>query len=645
MTPALKNVLLNAPFSPYRLQNNAAVYSLDGPASEASYLIDGSNRLYYVADRSGNSAVNGLVLPASTANYASFTALTAAGTGDFSVSAVVSTNAIGAGQAAIGSNDNGFALFINTSGKPQTALTSVANNTQSTATLVAFVKYTLAYVRSGTTGTYYVDGVAAGTTTDARNYTVGVRYVGRTDSAPNFPFNGIIYSARVYSTALSAAEIAADAAGTVPSNCTLNLDFTLQAKLAASPITAVTGQSVTINTSAIALPARIMGARDLYQGVQANQPIYLAYSGSKFGYLNGATGNYFSTPDAAATQITEDIDIRVHLAMDAWIPSAAQSIVSKWTDTGNQRGYLLKIQTQGKLQLFLSTNGSNFPDATSSVATGVTNFAAKWVRATWVKASGLTTFYTSDDGSTWTQLGTTLTLNANTATFNSTNGVEVGSDTAGSNRLAGKVFRAQVYNGIGGTLVADFNPALFTSGTTFTAATGEVWTRNAGAYIGNGGEAYFDGVNDYLKSAAFSLSQPESVYFTGSQVSWTSTDYVLDGGGTNGGAIVQTTSSPQLNLNAGSSVAGNTGLVLGIRGVLAALFNGASSSLGVNALADTTGNANTGSMNGFTLGARGAADANYGNITWSQTLVRANADDAGLMTRIRRYFMRTGGVS
>jgi hypothetical protein len=48
--------------SPLELPNLAAWYALDGIASDSTYLISGSNELKLVADRSGNSAVNGLVL-------------------------------------------------------------------------------------------------------------------------------------------------------------------------------------------------------------------------------------------------------------------------------------------------------------------------------------------------------------------------------------------------------------------------------------------------------------------------------------------------------------------------------------------------------------------------------------------------------
>lgn len=47
--------------------------------------------------------------------------------------------------------------------------------------------------------------------------------------------------------------------------------------------------------------------------------------------------------------------------------------------------------------------------------------------------------------------------------------------------FTGRIHRVKVKNGIGGTVVADFDPSRWTTGDTFTASTGEVWTRNGNA--------------------------------------------------------------------------------------------------------------------------------------------------------------------
>jgi hypothetical protein len=51
--------------------------------------------------------------------------------------------------------------------------------------------------------------------------------------------------------------------------------------------------------------------------------------------------------------------------------------------------------------------------------------------------------------------------------------------------LAGKIFKAEIRNGIDGTLAVDFDPTDWSSGSTWTSSeTGEVWTKNGNAYVG-----------------------------------------------------------------------------------------------------------------------------------------------------------------
>ena len=155
---------------------------------------------------------------------------------------------------------------------------------------------------------------------------------------------------------------------------------------------------------------------------------------------------------------------------------------------------------------------------------------------------------------------------------------------------------------------------------------------------------YTDGVDDYYKTAPFALVQPESVYRVGSMVAWSSGKYLFDGNATNSGAVVMTTSTPQLNLNAGSSAAANTDLAVATTGVLGAVFNGASSSLCANNKAATTGSAGAGNMNGLTVAASGTI-GNYANLTESELIVRSTADTPALQLRHAAYLMRKYGIA
>jgi hypothetical protein len=130
-----------------------------------------------------------------------------------------------------------------------------------------------------------------------------------------------------------------------------------------------------------------------------------------------------------------------------------------------------------------TANGSTVVQRISSVAITIADGATKWVRAVLDVDNGASgndvIFYTSDDGTTWTQLGTTQTAAGITSIYSGTAPLEIGSIAVGtSGNARGKFFRAQVLNGIGGTVAFDANfessivgnlPTTFTEGSTNAA--------------------------------------------------------------------------------------------------------------------------------------------------------------------------------
>ena len=217
-------------------------------------------------------------------------------------------------------------------------------------------------------------------------------------------------------------------------------------------------------------------------------------SNAKFAVLPGVAGSYFSTPNAAANQITGVIDIRVDIAPNSWTPGigiAGQNLVSKVATDGQSAYDFGIVATTGYL-VFRYTNTGAFAGlktATSSAATGFSAGTRAKVRVTYAAATGKANFYTSTDGgTTWTALGTEQTITAGSI-FAGSDALSIGATTSSS--YLGNIYRAQIYNGINGTLAVDFNPNLSTSAQTFTAATGEVWTTNGTAIIfGNTSATY-----------------------------------------------------------------------------------------------------------------------------------------------------------
>lgn len=249
--------------------------------------------------------------------------------------------------------------------------------------------------------------------------------------------------------------------------------------------------------------------------------------------LNGVSPGRAATPDAAALDIVGDIDLRVHVAMDDWTPAAAQALITKSTTSGNQVSWRFNVLTTGVLRFVWSVDGSATLTADSTAAPTVANAAPLWVRATIDVDNGAAgrsvRFYTSPDGETWTQLGATVTTAGVTSIFSSTAPVIVGSREVGTlDRLAGRVFSAQIRSGIAGTIVANPNFGLQLAGaTSFADSTVKTWTITSPAVL--------DGARIVVDTPTGPLwgddDQPYDIYVAGERMTVTA---------------VAGTSSPQL---------------------------------------------------------------------------------------------------
>ena len=241
--------------------------------------------------------------------------------------------------------------------------------------------------------------------------------------------------------------------------------------------------------------------------------------------LPGAITDYASTPDSAALDITGDIDLRALIAPDDWTIAAGTNVVmGKWNATANQRSFLFLVVNSGKLYFSWSKDGTatagQLISVSSTEAVSFTDGTAHWVRVTLDVDNGLNAtvvnFYTSDDGTTWTQLGSTITgsdLPSNI--FSSTAVLKLGEsevDAGSEFYLAGQIYKAQVYNGIGGTLAAEFTgaDALLSAATVTSSATGEVYTLAGSASIINTGSQ-----TNYTSSSASTIYSSTAPWWIG----------------------------------------------------------------------------------------------------------------------------------
>ena len=210
--------------------------------------------------------------------------------------------------------------------------------------------------------------------------------------------------------------------------------------------------------------------------------------------LPGVTGSFASTPDTAANSVTGDLDLRALIAPTDWTPAALQEIVDKSATDSSQFSYLLRLNPDGTLSLYWSSNGTTLSSVTSTVAVAATDGTAKWVRATLDVDNGAAgrdiKFYTSDDGSAWTPLGAAATLAGTTSVFDGTAALRLGArNNTSDSPFSGRIYYVEVRNGINGTVVAKFNPAdaASLSSTSFTSSTGEAWTLAGTAALLGGG--------------------------------------------------------------------------------------------------------------------------------------------------------------
>jgi len=191
--------------------------------------------------------------------------------------------------------------------------------------------------------------------------------------------------------------------------------------------------------------------------------------GQPEGYLllDGISPGRAQTAHRDALNITGDLDVRIHLAMDDWTPAASSAPVSRWRTVGvDQRAFTTRINTSGTLALFWSIDGTNatVQSRASTAAPVIANGVDLWLRYTLDVDNGAgghdVRFYTSTDGETWTQLGATVTTAGVTSVWAPAPGaagpeLAVGAyNDGGSERIAGKVFYVEVRRGIDGTVVA-----------------------------------------------------------------------------------------------------------------------------------------------------------------------------------------------
>jgi hypothetical protein len=251
-----------------------------------------------------------------------------------------------------------------------------------------------------------------------------------------------------------------------------------------SGIKTASGTGATAGGRATSVLYDICGVNgDFIQTTASAQPLALVHSGSNYAWLSGVAGNYFSTPNAVANQITGDIEIVAKVNTTSF--STDQAIFTKAGVAGTTFSYNAFINAFGGLSFSYSPTGALGSRITSaSTATlasvGLSVNTTFWVKVNRSSSNGDINFYTSTDGVTYSQLGTTVSTTPSSM-YNSTELLNIGSWGGILHLFLGTIHRATISNSIGGSPVVDFNPASYnraTSQTSWVSATSETWTLN-----------------------------------------------------------------------------------------------------------------------------------------------------------------------
>lgn len=199
--------------------------------------------------------------------------------------------------------------------------------------------------------------------------------------------------------------------------------------------------------------------------------------------LDGSSGCWCTTPDAVALDILADIDIRIECQIFVG-GAASQCLFSKWASGANRSWKVTSVF--GLFGLHWSNNGT--ADLNDDNVTPPNAFTGSY-RFTLDAVNGANHITESSYSSSGLGLGTpfdTNTVAGNTAIFNSTAVVGIGACDAGgvTDRMFGRVTRAQIRSAIDGTIVANPDFRSLAPGTTsFVDSAGLTWTLQGTAKI------------------------------------------------------------------------------------------------------------------------------------------------------------------
>lgn len=249
--------------------------------------------------------------------------------------------------------------------------------------------------------------------------------------------------------------------------------------------------------------------------------------------LPGAYTDFASTPDTAALDASTQLDVIVFCALDDWDTGTAQILASK--AAANQNSWAFYVDTNDTLHLLASYDGLAWgPSAGSTEKLDAEPGQPLWVRVTFRANNGAggndTAFYTSHNGTHWTQLGKVVTNSGTSSIFNSNAVVRLGY-AANVDVPTGEFYALEMRTTIDGAAVAkvDFRKATI-GATTIVDDTGKTWTLAGNATFEEGDWQQIDAQPaGFTYSPVFmeQVNSSTSIYSGASALKW---DHLLGNG-------------------------------------------------------------------------------------------------------------------
>ena len=370
---------------------------------------------------------------------------------------------------------------------------------------------------------------------------IGNRVMGGVDAQAQAHYNRVIADGGVVPAGLSGVNAFFTAVKTIygTSDITTAVSVGLDAHYLGYKLGA--GSGTTLGQAAQKLYSCAGSSGDVVQTTAASQPLLLVHSGANYWWGSGVNGNYCETPNAAANQITGNIEIIAKVAI--YDTGYYNLLVSK-DNASSERSFALSVTNTNHANLTLQIGSGTPDDFTSTETTGFAANEINFLKATRNATTGNIEFYKSLDGITYTKIGATISSTAGVLN-NANTPVTVGSQGT-VNIAKAKIYRATISNSIGGAPVVDFNPNQYnasTSQTQWTSSTGEVWTINTGTatsgYKGvlvNRTIVMGDGIDDTILSGTLANNQyfSQHVALNPFDIAFSPGQYYLDGGGAKG---------------------------------------------------------------------------------------------------------------